>query len=267
MNHNIKMVAVDVDGTFVRSDYTYDIPRFKRILSKMKAAGCNFVVASGNQYYQLRDLFPGYYDELSFVAENGAFVKDRTELIFTANMPRDTVHSVIDMCREYPDISNVLCGVDSAYCQRGTVSQEYFDIMGIYYHRLKWVDDFKEVDDQILKFAPTVPEEKTYFYYDLFRKRLKGKVEPTTSGHGAIDLIVPGCHKASGLKRLAERWGITPDQCAAFGDGGNDIEMLQYCGFSYAMENAPQQVKDAAKNVCPSNEDDGVLDTLEKLFE
>lgn len=39
-----------------------------------------------------------------------------------------------------------------------------------------------------------------------------------------------GCHKASGLKRLAERWGISPEQCAAFGDGGNDIEMLQYCG-------------------------------------
>ena len=73
----------------------------------------------------------------------------------------------------------------------------------------------------------------------MFRERLGGKVEPTTSGHGSIDLIVPGCHKASGLKRLAERWGISPEQCAAFGDGGNDIEMLNYCGYSYAMEKAP----------------------------
>ena len=123
MENNIKMVAVDVDGTFVRSDYTYDVPRFKRILSRMNRAGCRFVVASGNQYYQLRDLFPGYYDVLSFVAENGAFVKD-----------------------------------------------------------------------QILKFAPTVPEEKTFYYYDIFCRQLKGKLEPTTSGHGSIDLIVPGCH-------------------------------------------------------------------------
>lgn len=266
MEKNIKMVAVDVDGTFVRSDYTYDVPRFKRILSVMKNAGCHFVVASGNQYYQLRDLFPGYYDELSFVAENGAFVKDRKELIFTADMPKETVDFVIDVCREYPEVLDVLCGVNSAYCQRGTVSQEFFDLTGIYYHRLQWVDDFKEVTDQILKFAPTVPEEKTYFYYDIFRERLKGKVEPTTSGHGSIDLIVPGCHKASGLKRLVERWGISPEQCAAFGDGGNDIEMLNYCGYSYAMENAPQNVKDAAKDICPSNEEDGVLVTLEKIF-
>lgn len=266
MNHDIKLVAVDIDGTFVRSDYSYDIPRFKHILSRMQNAGCNFVVASGNQYYQLRDLFPGYYDELSFVAENGAFVKDRKELVFTANMAKETVDFVIDICDEYPEVLNVLCGVNSAYCQRGTVSQEFFKLTNIYYHRLQWADDFKEVKDQILKFAPTVPEEKTYFYYDIFRKRLKGRVEPTTSGHGSIDLIVPGCHKASGLKRLAERWGISPEQCAAFGDGGNDIEMLNYCGHSYAMENAPQNVKNAAKYVCPSNEEDGVLDTLEKLF-
>ena len=266
MKKQIKLVAVDVDGTFVRSDYTYDIPRFQRILRRMNDLGCRFVVASGNQYYQLRDLFPGYYDELSFVAENGAFVKDRTELVFSANMPRETVTAVIDLCGEYPEIQNVMCGLNSAYCQRGNVDQAFFDLTGIYYHRLEWVDDFKMVNDQILKFAPTGPEEKTWFYYDLFRERLAGKVEPTTSGHGAVDLIMPGCHKASGLKRLTARWGIKPEECAAFGDGGNDIEMLQYCGYSYAMENASQSVKDAAKYTCPSNEEDGVLMMLERLF-
>lgn len=263
---SIKMVAVDVDGTFVRSDYSYDIPRFKRILKRMNEKGCQFVIASGNQYYQLRDLFPEYYDELSFVAENGAFVKDHKELVFTANMPKETVHKVIDVCREYPEILNVLCGVESAYCEKGSVSQEFFDLTSIYYHRLKWVDDFKEVDDQILKFAPTVPEEKTYEYYDMFKDRLNALIEPTTSGHGSIDLIVPGCHKASGLKRLVERWGITPEECAAFGDGGNDIEMLKYCGESYAMANAPDHVKKAAKYTCPSNDEDGVLEILDKLF-
>ena len=50
MRPDLKLVAVDVDGTFVRSDYTYDVPRFRRILACMEAAGCRFVVASGNQY-------------------------------------------------------------------------------------------------------------------------------------------------------------------------------------------------------------------------
>ena len=167
-----------MDGTFVRSDYTYDVPRFRRILARMEAAGCRFVVASGNQYYQLRDLFPDCAEKLAFVAENGALVKDREELVFAASIPRQTVDFVVDVCREYPEVKNVLCGLHSAYCQRGTVSQAFFDLTHIYYHRLQWVDDFKAVEDQILKFAPTVPEEKTWDYYHLFRRRLAGRVEP-----------------------------------------------------------------------------------------
>lgn len=67
--YDVKLVAVDMDGTYARSDYTYDIPRFEAILDRMKEVGCQFVVASGNQYYQLRSLFPNYYNELSFAAE------------------------------------------------------------------------------------------------------------------------------------------------------------------------------------------------------
>lgn len=181
-------------------------------------------------------------------------------------MKKEIVDNVIDVCQEYPEILNVLCGVESAYCQRGTVSQEFYELANHYYHRLKWVDDFKDIKDHILKFAPTVPEDKTYEYYDMFVERLQGKVGPTTSGHGSIDLIVPGCHKASGLERLVKRWGISSKQCVSFGDGENDTEMLKYCGLSYAMENASQKVKDAAKYICPSNEDEGVLVILEKIF-
>ena len=65
---------------------------------------------------------------------------------------------------------------------------------------------------------------------------------------------------------MIERWKISPAECAAFGDGGNDIEMLKLCGESYAMENAPHEVKNVAKNICPSNNDDGVLVALEKIF-
>ena len=143
---------------------------------------------------------------------------------------------------------------------------QFFTEMKRYCHRLSWVDDFKATGDQILKFAANVPDARTDFFYDLFRRELDGLVEPTTSGHGSIDLITPGCHKASGLARLVNRWGISPEQCVAFGDGGNDVEMLRFCGIGYAMDNAPDDVKAAANRVCPSNDEDGVLVALDELF-
>lgn len=266
MEQDIKLVAVDMDGTFLRSGRRFDRPRFLRVLKRMQKAGCHFVVASGNQYYQLRDTFAPVGNEIAYVAENGALVVDGTQRVFAASIPRDTVEFVLDWCARHPEVKNIFCGLNSAYCQRGNVSDEFFALAAIYYHRLEWANDLKQVQDDILKFALDVPAEQTAWYYSHLRQVLDGRMVPTSSGHGSIDLILPGCHKASGLQKLARRWALTPEQCAAFGDGGNDIEMLRWCRHSYAMANAPDEVKQAAAHVCPSNEEDGVLVTLDELF-
>lgn len=50
----------------------------------------------------------------------------------------------------------------------------------------------------------------------------------------------------------------------AFGDGGNDLEMLAHVDHSYAMANAPEKVKKTAKYQAPSNQESGVLEVLEQ---
>jgi Cof subfamily protein (haloacid dehalogenase superfamily) len=262
----IKMVAVDMDGTFCRSDHSFDEVRFRRILDRMDAVGCRFVVASGNQYFQLRDFFVGYDERLAFVAENGAYVKDRDELLFAGEIDRATVEATLGWIDAWPDVANVMSCLDCAYVERGRASERFFEIMGTYYHRLAWADSLRAVDEPVLKFALAVPEAETYAYLDRIKASLSGGLEPTTSGHGAIDLIVPGCHKASGLARLAERWGVDPADAIAFGDGGNDVEMLRYVGCGYAMANASDELRAVADATCPSNDEDGVLEVLDSLF-
>lgn len=264
--NEIKLVATDIDGTFTHADHTYDKARFQKTLKRMEAAGCEFVVASGSQYFTIRDLFAEVADQITFISENGAMIESHGQRLYTQEMTTQTVEEMIDLAHKHPEIKMVMCGVKSAYCERGTVDQEFFELTNFYYHHLEWVDDFHEVDDQILKFASNVPEDETEKYLAMFREKFTGKVEPTSSGFGAIDLIIPGCHKAAGLEQLVVRWNISPEQCVAFGDGGNDIEMLKYCKHSYAMGNAPAELKEVAKHVCPSNEDDGVLVTLDQLF-
>lgn len=263
----IKLVAVDIDGTFIHDDYTFDVERFEKIFKHMKAINCNFVVASGNQFYQLEKIFKKYGNEISFVSDNGAYVKAHGELIFAADVPKETVAFVTDICRNFSEVTTFLCGVKSAYAERGKVTQECFERMKAHYMpRMIWVDDFKAVEDQFLKFALLVPENENSHYYKIFKEKLGDKLKPITSGFGAMDLIVSKYHKASGIKRLAEHFNISADECVSFGDSYNDIEMLKYCGQSYAMANATDDVKAAAKNICPSNNDDGVLVTLEKIL-
>jgi FMN hydrolase / 5-amino-6-(5-phospho-D-ribitylamino)uracil phosphatase len=138
--------------------------------------------------------------------------------------------------------------------------------IGQWYHRLEEVSSFDLVSDAMIKFNINCKDEDTYRYLDLIHQSLPEEVDAVTSGHGSIDLIVKGCHKAFGLKLLADKYGISADEMIVFGDGGNDIEMLRMAKYSYAMDNAPQKVKDSAKFLAPSNEDQGVLTILEQYL-
>lgn len=59
---------------------------------------------------------------------------------------------------------------------------------------------------------------------------------PVHTGNGSIDLIIPGVHKANGLRQLQKLWRIDDSEVVVFGDGGNDIEMLRQAGFSFARK-------------------------------
>lgn len=54
---SVKLIAVDMDGTFLSDAKTYNRPRFLAQYARMKAQGIRFVVASGNQFYQLISFF------------------------------------------------------------------------------------------------------------------------------------------------------------------------------------------------------------------
>jgi hydroxymethylpyrimidine pyrophosphatase-like HAD family hydrolase len=66
---------------------------------------------------------------------------------------------------------------------------------------------------------------------------------------------------------LQKLWGISDEETAAFGDSGNDIEMLQHVAYSFAMANASDDVKKAAKYRALSNNEEGVLAAIEQLLE
>ncbi|MBE8208092.1 HAD hydrolase family protein, partial [Leptospira borgpetersenii serovar Ballum] len=88
----IQLIAVDMDGTFLNDNKQYDKERFTTQYAALKQQGIKFVVASGNQYYQLISFFPEIKDEIAFVAENGALVYDHGERIHHGELTREQYH-------------------------------------------------------------------------------------------------------------------------------------------------------------------------------
>ena len=81
-----------------------------------------------------------------------------------------------------------------------------------------------------------------------------------------LEVNVPDATKGIGLLKLAELLGLEREQVIAFGDGENDLSMIECAGIGYAMENAPENVKVAADRIAPPNTEDGVAQVLTELF-
>lgn len=270
----IKLIVSDMDGTFLNPKGAYDKERFQKLLDKMTEKGISFVVASGNRMDRLNVIFSGISGNIDFVAENGALVIDHGEVIARESMSEEQVNAVLDFFDgKFQDYRIVLSGIDSAYVMTGTdFDMEAFDFeledVQQFFKNMVQVDDFhKRPADPIVKITMTVSEKSAKKVTKRFNRAFKDELRAVASGYGAVDIIKTGIHKAWGVQTLMSKYGIKPEEVAAFGDGGNDREMLELAGHSYAVANASDEIKKVARYIIQSNARDGVLNAIENILE
>ena len=151
---SVKLIAVDMDGTFLSDAKTYNRERFLAQYARMKEQGIRFVVASGNQYYQLISFFPEIAHEIAFVAENGGWVVSAGEDVFNGELSKTHFDTVAAVLNDVPGIEIIACGKSSAYTLKA-YDDEFKAIAAKYYHRLEMVSDFDNLNDIFFKFDST----------------------------------------------------------------------------------------------------------------
>ncbi len=91
----IKLMATDMDGTWLNSKKEYDHEKFEQIMKLAKEQGVKFVIASGNQYENLLTRFPKeYLNQLYFVAENGAYVLKGREILNIIDLNQEELDTI-----------------------------------------------------------------------------------------------------------------------------------------------------------------------------
>jgi Cof subfamily protein (haloacid dehalogenase superfamily) len=81
-----------------------------------------------------------------------------------------------------------------------------------------------------------------------------------------LEVAHPDVSKGAGLQFVADRLGFRRDQTVAFGDGENDLELIDWAGYGVAVENADPKVKARADFVCPSVQEEGVAQVIEAFL-
>jgi hydroxymethylpyrimidine pyrophosphatase-like HAD family hydrolase len=97
--------------------------------------------------------------------------------------------------------------------------------------------------------------------------RFDGRLYISTSLPYFLEFASPHVTKASGLEFVAEHLGFSREATVAFGDGENDLELVDWAGFGVAVDNAHELVKEHADLVCPSVDEEGVAQVLEAYLD
>jgi hydroxymethylpyrimidine pyrophosphatase-like HAD family hydrolase len=82
-----------------------------------------------------------------------------------------------------------------------------------------------------------------------------------------LELASPEVTKASGLGFVAEHLGLSSERTVAFGDGENDVELLEWAAYGVAVRNAHERVLAIADSVCPPADEEGVAQVLEAFLD
>lgn len=257
----IKLVVSDLDGTLLQNGAQTLSPEMIDIVRELQKRGIHYVSASGRQYSNQVSL---YGEELaksiSIISDNGAMYVHNGEFHMQGSLSPELVKHLVLATRKQSSCDLTLSSKDTLYFEDGN-AEFLHHMKEVMNNKTEIVPDLTAVDDTIIKMA-VCDFNGTDNCEGYFRELFEKDCVVVTSGNAWIDFIPHGVNKGNALKHLIDELGIKPEECVAFGDQNNDVEMLELAGLSYAMKNSAPGVSKHATHVT-----DSVEKTLVSLFE
>ena len=253
MSPPIKMIVTDLDGTLLRTDKT--ISEYSlATLARCRDAGIKLVYATGRGTSAERVAPSGLFD--GRITMNGASASIGDQLVYNCTIPYQTARPILIACdKRGMSISS----------ESGDIHYTNFNIAEKW-HFITSIEmgDFSQLDkdaDKLYTLNPT-PED-ILFIKEMLPDDLYFVM--TSDASGIFGMILHrGASKSKAVAVLAQYWNVPMSEVVTFGDDYNDIDMLISAGVGVAMENAADEVKAAADQVCGSSDDDGVAKWLEE---
>lgn len=272
-----RLVASDIDGTFLRHDGTPH-PRVLETLGMVRRAGIEVAFVTGRPPRWMSAVVEASGHRGLAVCGNGAILLDlHDEVVIDVDaIPVDRAAEAIQRLRKLDP------GVGIAL-DRSRVGERLEDTLtGAWFtreerYRTPWEDPGGSTVDDILTALHEGPITKLLaapslefihqdadLWLSATSEVLAGVVEVThsNSAQALLEMSADGVTKASGLAKIADRIGATQDEVMAVGDMPNDLPMLLWAGRSYAMANAHPTVLAAVHKHVASNDEGGVAEVF-----
>jgi len=274
---NLKMVAVDIDGTLLDSQGELPLEN-ARAIKRTVEKGITVVLVTGRRYGTARRVADLLELNSPLIAHNGALIKSNpaAERIATWFLAPEIASEVLAASASFlpyivlhKDTHSDGQMVAHPLCRDNLPLQEYLDKLPQAVCHEEALQD--AVDDDLIQvmFSGVLPAMFEVERH-LLQKGIMTKVKLTKTYYpdknlGIVDILDRHCSKRRALEYLAESFGYEAKEILAIGDNHNDLEMLEYAGIGVVVDNCVDELRGRGFEKTSNNNDCGVAEALEKF--
>ncbi|WP_354958549.1 Cof-type HAD-IIB family hydrolase [Bacillus sp. CECT 9360] len=283
----VKFIASDMDGTLLNKEQKVSMEN-KEAIERAQKEGVEVIIATGRSYQEARYALDEANIECPVICVNGAVVYTKDGAIAASNpMNPDTVKSVI----RYLEGIGIYFEV---YTSDGTYTKNYEKSMATLVDILLTanpdldpikvteqarqrvtVSQIKSIEDYENLFSI---HELEYYKFLIFSNDFQklgeaasGLKENTTlavssSGRENLEVTNKDAQKGIALEKYVKDRGGSLSDTMAIGDNFNDVSMLERVGRSFAMGNAPSEIKNLCNFITDTNDENGVAKAINKVL-
>lgn len=252
---NYKIVFFDVDGTITHHENGSISHKTKEAIYTLKNKGIKVVAATGRPLSLCNEIRELGID--TFITANGGYVKHNNEVIHKNTMDRKIIQDVFEFAQKEKD---ALSFYTEEFTMNGIENQNTIKALKetLSLNEYPGTTELTLIEEVFLMclFANDESAEK---YVSRFPDLTFRRWHPFV-----LNVLQEDISKSLAIKKTLEYFNIDKTEAAAFGDGENDIDMLEIAGLGIAMGNGNDKVKEIADYVTKKSSEDGIYFALKK---
>jgi Cof subfamily protein (haloacid dehalogenase superfamily) len=259
-----KAIFLDMDGTILTHQNKVSI-QTKEIIDELRNQGIFVFIATGRSFDEIEGVVPEGFQVDGCITSNGMAGYVGRETVFQHSLSRELVEIIIEKAREnkiYYELfpygaPRVTLKQDQEYVEN-EIREPKPETVGIN----EWLSRKQAIKGEIDWKEQVEGTEFSKFYFFARTKEhinrwkhelevLKQEVQFSTSisSDHNVEVMVAGVNKATGIQQMLKQFDLSPEDALAIGDSDNDLPMLQFVGYSVAMKNASERIKEVVDDI------------------
>ncbi len=252
----IKAVFFDIDGTLVSLNSHRMLESTHRALAKLREKDIKIFISSGRHRSIMNNLDGEIFD--GYVTVNGSLCYYQDKIVHKCPIPESDIRNWVEFLKTHNTQCFAVTEASLFLNQSSKSVQDFFKLLNF---ESPEVRDFADIaHNPIYQIIGLIEQGQ-----DSEAKAVLPNCSFNRWHHSFVDIINKKSDKSKGIKAIIDILGISAQECVAFGDGGNDLEMLKFVGMGVAMGKSKPEVIEAADYVTDTADNDGIWNALVKL--